>query len=279
MRPPPIASYRTALAAALALPLWLAPAGGGPEVAALAQELGEGAAADTALVVAVDVSQSVDEARYRLQIEGIAKALEDPGVIDTILGVPSGGILFTVLAWADRVEVALPWQRIASRDEALAVAAKLRSLRHFSGEFTCLARMLETTLATILPDMPVPARRTVIDVSGDGIDNCEDPGASASARDRLIAAGATVNGLPILVAGESDVVGSGAYRSPGYGLRAMPRGPDTARTTLDAWFRAHVIGGPGSFLLAAQGYADFGRAIRQKFVTEISGTVTPGQRY
>ena len=57
---------------------------------------------DTALIVAVDVSNSVDDKRYRLQMEGIAQALEDPGVIQAIVGGAKGGILFSMVTWADR---------------------------------------------------------------------------------------------------------------------------------------------------------------------------------
>jgi len=67
---------------------------------------------DTALIVSVDVSQSVDEKRYRLQIEGIAQALQDPGVIASIIGGPKGGILFMMITWADRANIALGWRRM-----------------------------------------------------------------------------------------------------------------------------------------------------------------------
>jgi uncharacterized protein DUF1194 len=105
---------------------------------------------------------------------------------------------------------------------------------------------------------------------GDGIDNCAEAAASERAGDELVAKGVTINGLPIIVKGENEVVGTGAYRAPGFGLRELPKGPDTGKTTLDAWFHDHVIGGPAAFLHVAQSYEDFGRAFRQKFVTEIS---------
>ena len=242
---------------------------------------------DTALIVAVDVSQSVDEARYRLQMEGIAQALEDPGVLASVTSGPNGAILFSMVAWADTARQAIGWQRIASQADAFAVAKLLRNLPHEGGEFTCMARMLRTISVTIIPAISIKARRVVVDVSGDGIDNCTDIDGLHAERDRVLALGATINGLPIIVPGENDVVGSGAYRAPGYGLRELPQRPDQEATTLDRWFRDHVIGGPGTFLMTAQGYDDFGRALRQKFVTEISaaqpwigsisskGTITP----
>lgn len=226
--------------------------------------------ADTALVVAVDVSQSVDEARYRLQMEGIAQALEDPGVLSSVVSGPNGGILFSMVAWADSARQVVGWHHIVSKEDALAVAQIVRNLPHEGGEFTCMARMLRSVAVTIVPKMPIKAQRVVVDVSGDGIDNCTDTDALHAERDRVLALGATINGLPIIVPGENDVVGSGAYRAPGFGLRELPQRPDQEATTLDKWFKDHVIGGPGTFLMAAQGYGDFGRALRQKFVTEIS---------
>lgn len=254
-------------AAALSLPLMLggAHAGEAPPAAGAAS-----ASFDTALIVAVDVSQSVDEQRYRLQMEGVAQALEDPGVVSAIVNGPNGGILFTMVAWADGAKQVLDWHRIASREDATAVAQQVRALPHSGGEFTCMARMLRSVALRIIPAMPAKAERVVVDVSGDGIDNCSDRDALHEERDRILSLSATINGLPILVPGENDVVGSGAYRAPGFGLRELSRQPDKETTTLDQWFKDHVIGGPGAFLMAAQGYDDFGRALRQKFVTEIS---------
>src|SRR4051812_7680117 len=83
---------------------------------------------DTALIVSVDVSNSVDDARYKLQMEGIAKALEDPGVIQAITGGSSGGILFSMVTWADKPAQVLPWMHIANKADALAAAKRVRAL-------------------------------------------------------------------------------------------------------------------------------------------------------
>ncbi len=226
-------------------------------------------AVDTVLILAIDVSNSVDDARYALQMEGVARALEDPEVIAAISGGGAGSILLTIVAWSDRAEVALPWQIIASAEDGRKTAQMVRGLPQRRGEYTCVARMMGFVNNVVLPTIPTQAGRIVVDVSGDGIDNCAVRGTSDKERDLLIGAGVTINGLPIIVKGENDIVGAGAYRAPGYGLDNL--GPDTDTTTLDAWYEEHVIGGPGSFLKVAQGYEDFGRAFRQKFVTEISG--------
>ena len=223
---------------------------------------------DTALVIAIDVSDSVDASRYKLQMEGVARALEDRAVVDVITSGPSGAILLTLVAWSDSAEVAIPWRTIRNFDDATQFAAEVRKLPQRVGEFTCAGRMFEFLKETVVTNLPVTSRRVVVDVSGDGIDNCVRRTAVDSARDDLLNLGTTINGLPIIVKGENDTVGAGAYRAPGYGLDNLS--PDSDMTTLDVWYRDHVIGGPGSFLLTAHGFDDFGRAFRQKFVTEIS---------
>ncbi|MBS0253377.1 MAG: DUF1194 domain-containing protein, partial [Proteobacteria bacterium] len=89
-------------------------------LAATSARAQEGPPVDTALVVSVDVSNSVDEGRYKLQMEGIAKALEDPGVIDAITGGSTGGILFSMVTWADTPSFVIPWIRIANKADAFA---------------------------------------------------------------------------------------------------------------------------------------------------------------
>ncbi len=233
-------------------------------------------AVDTALVVSVDVSNSVNEDRYKLQMEGIATALEDKSVIDAIINGPNGGILFSMVTWADRPNFSLPWMRIGAKEEALAVATKVRKLPQQLGEFTCMTRMMRSVNDKIMSQVPAQATRLVLDVSGDGTDNCNAEEAIETVRDELVANGVTVNGLPINVGDPGDPVGEGAYRAPGSdfedsSLAAKKTGP----TTLEQWFTDHVKGGTGAFVLPANGYADFGRAIRQKFVIEISGMKVP----
>lgn len=253
--------------AATVLSVWLAAlcAAAGAAIPANAAE-----DVDTALIVAIDVSRSVDEERYDLQMDGVAQALEDDGVLHAILSGPNHAIVFSLVVWADHPRIAVPWQRIASKEDAAEVAALVRGLENTGGEFTCLTRMLRYLNDSVVPEIPAKVGRIVVDVSGDGIDNCSETDAGEAERNELLATGATINGLPIIVEGENTVVGSGTYRAPGYGLRELPPGADRETTTLDEWYRANVIGGPGAFVLAAQGYADFGRAFRQKFVTEIS---------
>lgn len=219
---------------------------------------------DTALIVAIDVSNSVDEQRYRLQMEGIAQALEDPGVIQAIVGGAKGGILFSLVTWSDQPTLNLPWTHIASEADAKAAARKVRLLPRQGGEFTCMARMMRVVSDKIVPQIPSKAAKVVLDISGDGRDNCNSVEPIEQVRDELVRYGVTVNGLPILTPEGPEVVTPGAPSTQSY----LPGKQSTH--PLEAWFQENVKGGPGSFVLPANGYADFGRAIRQKFVLEVS---------
>ncbi|MGH1419250.1 MAG: DUF1194 domain-containing protein [Hyphomicrobiaceae bacterium] len=206
-------------------------------------------AAGTALIVAVDVSSSVDAESYKLQMEGIAAALEDKAVVDTILNGPAGGILFTLVTWANHPRTAIPWTKIDSYAKAKITAERIRKLPQIGGQYTCVTRMFRHVIDKVIPQIPGQVLRTVLDVSGDGRENCNPHNPISMTRDEVINQPATINGLPILQGSEGDVI--------------------------EQWYRDNVIGGPGAFVVPANGFEDFGRAIRQKFVFEISGKVIP----
>ena len=199
---------------------------------------------DTALVLAVDVSGSVNAERYGLQMEGIAKAFEDPGVQQTILSGPNRAMFVALVEWSNTAALTIPWTLIASAADANAFAEKVRHAPRVDNEFTCLSRALQLVEGKVLPFVPVQADRTIVDVSGDGHDNCNTTPPVDAMRDRLVASAVTINGLPILEGGEA--------------------------ATLEGWYRDHVIGGNGAFLVPAHGFADFARAMRQKFIVEVS---------
>src|SRR5262249_9112626 len=108
----------------------------------------------------------------------------------------------------------------------------------------CMSQMLRFVGDKVLPQTPRQAVRTIIDVSGDGADNCNPPIPVDALRDELVAGAVTINGLPILHGNEAE--------------------------TLEAWYGTHVIGGAGAFLMPAAGFGDVARAMRQKFIIEIS---------
>jgi hypothetical protein len=201
-------------------------------------------AVDTGLVLAVDVSGSVDADRYRLQMAGIATAFEDPAVQDAILSGPRQSLLITLLQWSDKAQISVPWTLIASAEDALGFANKVRVASRVASQFTCMAQMMRFVADKVLPRMPAQPVRTVIDVSGDGAENCNPATPVDTVRDELIGDAVTINGLPILEGDDHD--------------------------HLEPWYASHVVGGKGAFLTAAHGFGDFTRAIRQKFLIEIS---------
>jgi hypothetical protein len=202
-----------------------------------------GHAAAIALVLAVDVSESVSTDRYVLQQEGIARAFETPQLIDAIAGVP-GGIEALVLEWSDpeKIAVTVGWTRIANRNAATAFAGAVRATRRSSNGLTAIGSAM-LAAAAAFEHLPEPAGRRVIDVSGDGMANFGVP--PATARDALVAQGITINGLAIL----------------------------TEEPWLDDYYRHNVIGGPASFVLVAKNFDTFAEAVQRKLVQEVAGGV------
>ncbi len=196
---------------------------------------------DIALVLAVDVSESVDADEYVLQHEGIARAFENPQVIDTIKAGTHGAIDVAMLEWSDRDKqaVVVDWMKIRDAASGAAFAAKVRAGTRSSNGLTAIGDAL-LAAAVALQRAPDKATRQVIDLSGDGMANIGPrPGAI---RDALNAKGVTINGLAILA----------------------------SEPWLDTYYNNEVIGGDGAFLLQATNFQSFATAIQQKLLAEIS---------
>jgi hypothetical protein len=203
-------------------------------------------AAGVALVLAVDVSESVSADRYLLQHEGIARAFESEPLIDAIMAVP-GGIEALVLEWSDpdKIAITVGWTRIASKNAATAFAASVRATTRSSNGLTAIGSAM-LAAAAAFDHMPEPAGHRVIDISGDGMANFGEP--PATARDLLVRKGITINGLAIL----------------------------TEEPWLDDYYRHNVIGGPSSFVLVAKDMSSFADAIQRKLIQEVAA-LPPGQ--
>jgi hypothetical protein len=209
---------------------------------------------DVALVMAVDVSRSIDEDEARLQREGYRTAVTDPRVVEAIRGGMLGSVALCYVEWAgiEYQRVVLPWTRIAAQRDADAWAEALASAPRSSLSWTSISGGVEAARRA-LADCPYEATRKVIDVSGDGVNNSGPP--AEQARDRAVAEGITINGLPIL--NDRPTFG----RPP-----PMP---------LDQYFRESVIGGAGAFVIAAEDFETFGNAVRRKLIREIAGLSGP----
>ncbi|SDB70112.1 DUF1194 domain-containing protein [Belnapia rosea] len=219
--------------------------------AALAPRLAraEGEPVDVLLVLAVDVSRSVDEDEARLQREGYRNAVSDPVVVEAIRGGMMGAIGLAYVEWAggEYQRLVLPWTRIASAADAQGWAERLAEAPRASLSWTSISGALDFSLK-VLNDAPFEATRRVIDVSGDGVNNSGGP--VEMARDRVVAEGITINGLPIV----ND--------RPTFGR--MPPVP------LDEYYRENVIGGPGAFVVVAEDFQSFGNAVKRKLIREIA---------
>lgn len=209
---------------------------------------------DLLLVLAVDVSRSVDEDEARLQREGYRAAMIDPAVTEAIRGGMLGAIAVAYVEWAgiEYQRVVLPWQRIASAADAQSWSEKLAEAPRASLSWTSISGALDFS-RRVMAEAPFEATRKVIDVSGDGVNNSGGP--VEAARDRAVADGITVNGLPIV----ND--------RPTFGR--MPPVP------LDEYYRDSVIGGPGAFVIVAEDFNSFGNAVKRKLIREIAALPGP----
>ena len=211
-------------------------------------------AVDVLLVLAVDVSRSVDEDEARLQREGYRAAMTDPKVMEAVQGGMTGAIGVTYVEWsgAEFQRQLLPWKRIATPRDAEAWASALAEAPRASLSWTSISNGI-TFSAEMLAQAPFEGMRRVIDVSGDGVNNSGPP--VEGARDAVVAQGIVINGLPIM----ND--------RPSFGRRpALP---------LDQYYADAVIGGPGAFVVAAEDFESFGAAIRRKLIREIADLPGP----
>jgi hypothetical protein len=198
------------------------------------------AGAGLALVLAVDVSASVTADSYLLQRNGIERAFENPRIAGAISAVP-GGIEALVLEWSDpdRTAVTVGWTRLRNPDSAAAFAAAIRATRRSSEGLTAIGPAL-LAAAAAFDRAPESAPRRIIDISGNGMANFGLP--PSVARDRIVAAGMSINGLAIL----------------------------TEEPWLEAYYRSNVIGGPGAFVVAVRDFRSFADAMLRKLVQEIA---------
>ena len=208
---------------------------------------------DLLLVLAADVSRSVDSQKFQLQREGYAAALADPRVIDAIQSGRRGriGVLFLEWSGFGNQKVVIDWTVVDGPKAAQAFGDRLlKSPRSFADR-TSISGGIDAAVAQ-LARAPFEAQRRTIDVSGDGTNNAgRDVG---QARDEALALGISINGLVIL--SETPLPWNPEHTNPPGGLTK--------------YYRDNVIGGPGSFALEAKDFNSFGEAIIKKMIAEIA---------
>jgi hypothetical protein len=215
----------------------------------------DGEFADLLLVLSADISRSVDERKFRLQREGYATALTDPRVVRAMAAGPKARIAVAFVEWASDGDqaVVVDWTPVGTREEAEGVARRMREApRAFMGR-TSISTGIDAGME-LLARSPFQAPRRVIDVSGDGTHNSGRP--VTAARDEAVEKGVTINGLVIL--SEIPLPTNPKHTHPDGGLAA--------------WYERHVIGGPGAFVVEAQGFEAFGQSLIAKLIKEIAQT-------
>jgi len=208
---------------------------------------------DLELVLAVDISYSVDEEEARRQRDGYVTALAHPDVINAIEGGPIGRIAVIYVEWADASfqRAAADWTVISTEDDALSFAAAVADAPLERGHYTAIGSAIADGVTRIETNIYTAPRR-IIDISGDGPQNQGLP--LADAHDRASAARVIVNGLPVM----SDRAG---------------RWVRPVEVNLDDYFTENVITGPGAFVHPARTSEEFRSAILRKMTLEIAGAV------
>ena len=213
---------------------------------------GCGNRASIALVLAIDVSASIGQVEWELAKNGYVAAFRDRDVVETIL-LPCGRIAVTVVQWSSVVlqTQSIPWTLLDSRESIAGFVANLEAMQRIASHSTSIAGGIEFSLA-MFDRLPFPAARRVVDISGNGRDDYRPPAiydlhiqvpTVEEERARAIGLGVTINGLSIQ--------------------------DEDAAYDVHAYYRDNVIT-PDGFLIRAEGFEDFSRAIRQKLLLEIA---------
>ena len=208
---------------------------------------------DLLLVLAADVSRSIDESEFVLQRKGYSAALTDPRVLAAIRGGSTGTIAICFIEWSGAGEqnVVADWTVIHDEEDAGGLAATiLAAPRSYIGR-TSISGAIDFAMERFAAAQP-HATRHIIDISGDGTNNSGRP--VIDARDEAVGQGVTINGLAIV----ND------KPNPGYAFHTQPPGG------LPEWYRQNVIGGPGAFLRVIEDFHSFADAMTNKLVSEIA---------
>jgi hypothetical protein len=217
-----------------------------------------GAGVDLEVILAADVSRSIDDAEFDLQRKGYAAALTDPRVLAAIQGRSGSAIGVCFIEWSgdEDQQVVVDWTEIRDEEDAGSVAtAILAAPRSFMGR-TSISAAIDFSMARFAKSKWQASRR-VIDISGDGTNNSGRP--VTEARDQAISQGITINGLAII--NDKPNLGYSAHTQPPGGL--------------PLYYRQNVIGGSNAFLLVVQDFNSFADAMANKLAKEIDVSGSP----
>jgi len=208
---------------------------------------------DVELVLAVDVSYSMDMDELAIQREGYAQAIISKEFLQALKTGPNGKISVTYFEWAASTDqkIIIPWRVIDGPETADAVANEIMKTPIRRASRTSISGAINFAMP-LFDENPHRGIRRVIDISGDGPNNNGSP--VTLARDAALEKGITINGLPIMV------------KEPSYSTMDIDN--------LDFYYEDCVIGGPGSFVVSIKDREKFKEAIRTKLLLEVAG-LTP----
>jgi Protein of unknown function (DUF1194) len=209
---------------------------------------------DAELVIAVDVSYSMDREEQKLQRSGYVEALTSQSFLDALKSGPQGRIAITYMEWAGSgdQDVIMPWTLIDGPESARAFADKLSQVPLRRASRTSISGAIDRSVR-LFAGNGYKGRRLIVDISGDGPNNNGRP--VTDARDEAVASGIIINGLPLV-----DIR---PYNSP------------MDIQELDIYYSDCVIGGPGSFMIPVNSTRKFVEATRTKLILEISEPKEP----
>jgi Protein of unknown function (DUF1194) len=238
----------------LAAAAWLAALVAQPFIAGAAFA---GQPVDLELILAIDVSGSIDPDEARLQRRGYEQALVSAEVIQAIKAGATGRIAVAYAEWAGLgyYKVVVDWTLVDGLESAKAFVGRLAAQPITTAHRTSVSGAIDQSVPLFAAN-DYDATRRVIDISGDGANNYGR--LVTDARDAAVKQGITINGLPIM--GDPNGV-------------SQPSNPD-----LDLFYRDCVIGGPGAFYVVARGFDDFARAVRKKLILEVAGRTPDDDR-
>jgi Protein of unknown function (DUF1194) len=219
------------------------------------------AGVDLEVILAADVSRSIDDGEFDLQRKGYAAAVSDPRVLQAIRGRPGAAIGVCFIEWSgdEDQQVVVDWTEIRDEEDAGGMAAAIVAApRSFMGR-TSISAAVDFAMAHFATSKWQAARR-IIDISGDGTNNSGRP--ITEARDEAVAHGVTINGLAII--NDKPNLGYSAHTQPPGGL--------------PLYYQQNVVGGPNSFLLVVKDFNSFADAMAQKLAKEIDVAGTAAEK-
>ena len=217
---------------------------------------------DLLLVLAADVSRSIDAAKFQLQRDGYAAAISDPRVLETIKSGHLGRVGLTFVEWSGvgAQHVVIDWTMVGDGASAKDFGDRLLEAPRSFADRTSISGAIDFAMDRF-SHAPFASTRRVIDISGDGTNNAGRD--VSSARDDAVGQGVTINGLVIL--SENPMSWNPDHTNPPGGL--------------DNYYRNNVVGGTGAFVMVAKDFNSFGQALIGKLIAEVAENRLPKQAH